>query len=111
MHKACLVAGCPRPAVFRGRCMAHARERERVTHPPERRAVYNARRWEWVRRRQLNAEPICEVEGCDEYATDVDHIVPIKAGGPPYARENLRSLCGPHHSQKTRHEQTGDDAA
>jgi 5-methylcytosine-specific restriction endonuclease McrA len=34
-------------------------------------------------------------------ATDVDHIVPIAAGGAEFDRANLQGLCGPHHSSKT----------
>lgn len=34
-------------------------------------------------------------------ATEVDHRVAINAGGHPFARGNLRSLCKTHHSQKT----------
>lgn len=34
---------------------------------------------------------------CGEYATDVDHIRP----GDDHQESNLRSLCGPHHRQKS----------
>lgn len=34
-------------------------------------------------------------------ATDVDHKVPVSAGGAPFDPDNLQSLCHSHHSQKT----------
>jgi len=33
---------------------------------------------------------------------DVDHIVPIRMGGNPYDKENLRTLCKDCHKAKTR---------
>lgn len=31
--------------------------------------------------------------GCTFKATEVDHIVPLSAGGPPYDPANLRASC------------------
>jgi hypothetical protein len=35
-------------------------------------------------------------------ATEVDHIIAISRGGDWFDGENLQSLCGLHHAQKTR---------
>lgn len=43
-------------------------------------------------------EPTCRV--CGARATDVDHVVPKRAGGPD-AHSNLQSLCHSCHSRKT----------
>lgn len=100
----CLHPRCPEPPVYRGRCAAHSRAKERGTNRAGRK-VYNTKRWQIVRRRVLFEQPLCAEEGCDEIATDVDHIVPIAKGGDPFARSNLAALCHSHHSQKTRREQ------
>ena len=81
----CLNAGCPNPATYRGKCPTHAKAREQGT----RRAghhIYGTKRWQLLRRRVLSEQPLCAADGCDEIATDADHIVPIEQGGPPYKR-------------------------
>lgn len=35
------------------------------------------------------------------FATDVDHIIPIEAGGAPLDERNFSGKCKKHHSQKT----------
>lgn len=40
-------------------------------------------------------------------ATDVDHVVPISAGGSPRSMDNLQSLCASCHSHKTGAEKAG----
>jgi 5-methylcytosine-specific restriction protein A len=96
---------CPEPATYRGRCATHSRQREKATHPNKR--LYNSRRWEYARRRQLFDHPLCQCDNpeCNEIATDVDHIVPIEKGGDPFDRANLQSLAHDCHSRKTRREQ------
>lgn len=66
--------------------------------------LYNLKRWQRVRRNQLEREPLCR--GCrasdeDRPATEVDHITPVTAGGAAFDAMNLQSLCKPHHSWKT----------
>lgn len=98
----CLEAKCREQARYRGRCSAHARDRERVTHLN--RAFYNSKRWQITRRKVLFDQPLCE---CGQIASDVDHIRPIEAGGNPWARWNLQGLCKSCHGRKTRMEQVG----
>lgn len=100
MKRACLEPRCPEPATYRGRCAGHSRRRERQTH--RNKAIYNSRRWKYLRRRRLFLDPLCS---CGEIATDVDHIVPIDDGGAPYELENTQSLCATCHGRKTRREQ------
>lgn len=62
----------------------------------------------WRKRRKafLEMNPKCNVEGCFEFATDVDHIVPHQGNESLFYDDgNLQSLCRSHHSQKTRQEQ------
>jgi 5-methylcytosine-specific restriction endonuclease McrA len=37
-------------------------------------------------------------------ADEVDHIVPVSAGGDVFDLSNVQALCKSHHSQKTRRE-------
>jgi 5-methylcytosine-specific restriction protein A len=55
---------------------------------------------------KLKADPICqwvEPDGtrCRMAATEVDHITPLAESGDQWNWDNLQSLCGPHHQQKT----------
>lgn len=43
---------------------------------------------------------VCKRAGCDDPATDVDHIIPLWMGGTN-RDENLEGLCPAHHRQKT----------
>lgn len=50
------------------------------------------RRWQAARVQQLSAFPICQV--CNRVpAVEVDHRVPLAAGGPRLDPANLRSIC------------------
>lgn len=61
--------------------------------------------WDKRRRRVLKRDQhLCQwrlsddaTDICGQHATDVDHIRP----GDNHADDNLRSLCGPHHRQKS----------
>lgn len=99
----CLEPRCASPATYRGRCGRHARARERTTHPNK--GLYNSRRWQYTRRKQLYHHPMCAHclnEGREVLATDVDHIRPVEQGGDPWSFTNLRSLCHSCHSRITR---------
>ena len=57
-------------------------------------------RWRRLRAQILAREPTCRA--CKHSpATTVDHIVPIRQGGPPYDPTNLQPLCKVCHLAKT----------
>ena len=58
-------------------------------------------RWRALRRAKLRADPICETPGCRLLASEVDHRIPLSAGGDRYDYANLASLCHGHHAEKT----------
>lgn len=103
--KACLTPGCPRLATRGFRCEVCRSEQTRARR--EREGTNSARgygaTWQRLRAMILAEEPLCREcakEGRTELATDVDHITPIKQGGPN-TRANLQPLCKMHHSRKT----------
>lgn len=67
----------------------------------------SARRWRVVRREALEragwrCEWVEDGQRCDRPGRlEVDHVVPLKAGGAPFDLENLQALCRPHHWRKT----------
>jgi hypothetical protein len=62
--------------------------------------------WRQLRLLILRDKPMCQWPFCNQPATDVDHILPLRAGGEN-TRQNLQSLCKPHHAQKTAREDGG----
>ena len=58
--------------------------------------------WRQFRARILDQRPTCEVPGCTEKATQVDHVV---TRAQDRSREldptNVQALCRRHHSSKT----------
>jgi 5-methylcytosine-specific restriction protein A len=58
-------------------------------------------RWRELRAAKLRASPICEHEGCRLLATEIDHIIPLSAGGDRWDWSNLSALCHQHHADKT----------
>jgi len=62
--------------------------------------------WQRLRLLVLRGEPLCR--HCGAAATDVDHIVPKRAGGPD-TMENLQPLCHSCHSIKTGKEKAHAD--
>ena len=52
--------------------------------------VYNTARWQALRITQLMSKRVCR---CGKLATTVHHTQPIRAGGDPWDRKNLQSLC------------------
>ena len=63
------------------------------------------RRWRKVRKAKLGRQPLCErckARGIATPAIEVDHIVPIREGGAPYAMKNLASICRRCHLLKHR---------
>ena len=96
----CSKPGCPR-LTSGGYCPAHHR-------PADERASASrrgyGRRWQRYRLMFLSRHPICEdPSGCEEPATDVDHIQAVDGPGDPlfWRSSNHRALCHGHHSRKT----------
>ena len=84
-----------------GQCSEHrgeARRRADELRPSAAARGYD-RDWQELRRRHLEENPDC-VE-CGDPATQVDHKVPIAAGGARLDPANLQSMCTTHHSVKT----------
>jgi len=104
--KPCTHPGC-RELVTRGErhCEAHRKERqnaETARRGPGSRAFYKSAAWLKARAAYLARHPVCQADaGCDEPATEVDHIVEMSAGGAALDDANFVGLCKPHHSQKT----------
>lgn len=86
-------------------CPTHATETERARGSSTARGYDRA--WQRLRRAKIAANPICEVAGCSQATTEVDHIRPIARGGERLVWANLQSMCKPHHSAKTMREQRG----
>ncbi len=103
MIRSCINPTCAAPAVYRGRCIEHAR---RNNHDINRAGyhIYRTKRWKMARRRILFDHPLCAE--CDAIATDVHHITDLADGGDPYAPTNLAALCHACHARHTRHMQT-----
>lgn len=67
--------------------------------PIEKRNVSKARRDKIL----AAQDHVCKRAGCDERATDVDHIIPLWMGGSN-RDDNLEGLCPAHHRGKTKAE-------
>lgn len=75
------------------------------------RLIYRTAAWARTRKAILQRDPICKIADLcvKRYGTalpsaEVDHIVPVRAGGPEYDPENLQGVCHSCHSKKTSHE-------
>lgn len=108
--RVCATPGCPR-LTEDTRCEQHTKAKRRESdrrRPSARERGYDA---EWERTRQdfLRSFPVCQDPGgCLAPATDVDHIDGLGPKGPRgHDWSNLRSLCHPHHSQRTARDQPG----
>lgn len=83
--KACVVCGA---WSGEARCPAH-------------RAGRGANGWEWTRlRSQALARDLGMCKKCGARASDVDHVIALKAGGTNDLW-NLQSLCGDCHDEKS----------
>ena len=61
--------------------------------------------WKRLRLTHLAREPLCRMcLKANRYtsASEVDHILPLAAGGERFDSNNLQSLCRPCHQEKTR---------
>lgn len=64
--------------------------------------------WYWIRKAILKRDrytcSICKQRMRKRFL-DVDHIIPIRMGGDPHDKENLRLLCKDCHKRKTKLDQ------
>jgi len=97
----CRFAGCDALVVSGVLCEAHRRNANgyEVRRPNASARGYGAV-WRRMRLMVLRRQPLCQWPGCNEIATQVDHIVPLVQGGPNKL-SNLQALCASHHSMKT----------
>jgi 5-methylcytosine-specific restriction protein A len=99
----CRYPGCG--TLIRGRggyCQAHrsnVRRREDELRPSPAARGYDGA---WRRRRAayLEDHPVCATPRCGAPSTEVDHIVPLNAGGEDH-ETNYQALCKSCHSIKT----------
>lgn len=105
--RVCAYPGCPELSKTR-LCPTHTQDYNK-THRPEARSrrIYDSKRWKAVRKQVLQRDGWrCQHAGCTRWATDVDHIIPLRdlPKGDPYDMDNLQALCHEHHSMKTAEE-------
>jgi len=107
--RVCSEPGCPE-LTRSGKCEAHRKAARKVSdakRPSSSERGYDAK-WRRTRAEYLARYPDCEEPGCNELATDVDHIDGQGPNGPRgHDWSNLRSLCHPHHSKRTAMDQPG----
>lgn len=60
-------------------------------------------RWRRVRRAILERDSY-RCRSCGRWGGEVDHVVPLAAGGAEYDPANLQTLCSGCHIRKTRRE-------
>jgi 5-methylcytosine-specific restriction protein A len=106
----CTKPGCgvlvPKP----GLCAVHLAElrkdqndrRAKRQDPSDK--FYHTAQWQRLRASVLTAQPLCrtcEEQGLVVAAILVDHIVPVKDGGPMWDTANLQPLCNLCHERKS----------
>jgi 5-methylcytosine-specific restriction protein A len=107
--KVCAEPGCPNltEGTRCENCRKAKRRREDRKRPSAAKRGYD-KQWSITRREYLKRYPWCEEAGCNETATDVDHIDGLGPNGPQgHDWSNLRSYCHRHHSQRTAKDQPG----
>lgn len=103
----CRRPGCPGTVRDRVCSVCGPQRAQRQAEHDERRGTAAERgydrRWQQIRLRFLRQNPLCVTclaRGQVTPATDVDHIIPRRAGGPD-DESNLQALCHSCHSAKT----------
>jgi 5-methylcytosine-specific restriction protein A len=92
--KACIICGKPTISARGSRCRTHSRSNwERATS-----SAYRGN-WPDLRAQTLREEPACRICRSTD-RLEVDHIVPVSAGGQN-VRSNTQTLCHRHHVEKT----------
>ena len=98
-HRQCIVTGCREWAVDgTSRCPRHPYRSGWKRRPSSTPSSAYRGAWPKLRAAKLNANPRCQV--CGRPATQVDHIIPLSAGGTHDAA-NLQSICRPCHLTKS----------
>jgi 5-methylcytosine-specific restriction endonuclease McrA len=113
-HRLCSEAYCPNLAhpKGRGKCLEHRREYERERSARRRektKGVYKRKVWAMRRKQAFGSDPQCawvlnDGTRCQRLGEELDHVVPLDAGGDEYAATNLQLLCAEHHRLKTARE-------
>ncbi len=103
----CSYPGCPK--LTDGRyCPEHKKlmekQYDKYQRSKESSAFYRSSDWKKMRANYLIEHPFC-VE-CNRHgkltkATVVDHIIPIRMGGPLLEESNLQALCASCHTRKS----------
>lgn len=75
-----------------------------TTRPRPDKRRYMRASYRRMRIAKLTENPWCVIPGCNELATQLDHIVPIAEGGTD-DWDNLQGMCRRHHGVKTRFEE------
>jgi 5-methylcytosine-specific restriction protein A len=79
-----------------------AQDYERARRGTTNRRLYRTPQWRALRAQQLDAHPHCEVHGCMNHATVVDHRTPHHGQQHLFFDPaNLQSMCKRHHDSKT----------
>lgn len=68
---------------------------------------YKTPQWKVRRDAWLAAHPWCQVLGCHERATEVDHVEPHQGDWSRFCTGRIQSLCKRHHVQKTMRDVAG----
>jgi 5-methylcytosine-specific restriction protein A len=103
----CRTPGCPNLVPHgTGKCATHRSEQQRQRKARETWRDYDNPAWLANRAMVLQREPRCRF--CQEPATVVDHIKPLKEGGT-HDISNLRPLCKSCHDRHTHSQTLGKD--
>ena len=101
----CLEPGCPE--LVEGRRVTRCEKHTVVeSHWDRRRTPRTSTGWEWasIRKKVLRRDAhLCQVAGCGDHASEVDHIVALVDGGDDQLT-NLRAICRAHHRIKSEQE-------
>ena len=79
--------------------MPEDRKRKQMHERRVKEPRYCTTRWRRYRQFFLKLQPVCA--SCDEAASVVDHIVPVRLGGDFWAPDNHQALCARCHNIKS----------
>src|SRR5262249_41237655 len=100
----CTQPGCRALVRRGGRCARCRIQRSEKARTSSGGLIYDTVRWRAIRARLLAEEPwcrMCRTKGIFTIARQLDHIIPLDAGGDPWPRSNLQPLCDACHGAKT----------